>query len=256
VVYLYIQVRLDYYFFWRRNMLSYKNWKSLNESYDHSLGLAVPQSLGISSNTGSTLEELLAERKKMKKKMLGNTDMGNEDDDETGDGEMVEPTSLKDKLKDRGDDDMDGDDDDMDDDDGDDHGDEHGDDDEDAHDDNEGGDEEDGLDKANPLLSKIQMMKKKMKNKMKKKCSTGMKKKMKAEEVEVHSNEQNDFIQSISKMMSGGDGQTNWDGLGVRNEDQLLPYIDPNTGYAMNKEPGPGEVGYAPQGKVGDFFGN
>lgn len=105
---------------------------------------------------------------------------------------------------------------------------------------------------------------------MKKKCSSGksMKKKMaaeSAEETEAHDVEGNDFIQSIAKMMSGGDGQRNWDGISPKNEDALLPIIDPNTGYAIGNygdpapgegQPQPGEVGFAPQGKIGDFFGN
>ncbi|RDJ35515.1 MAG: hypothetical protein DWQ19_11910 [Crenarchaeota archaeon] len=210
-------------------MLSYKQWKTLNESFDTNLGLGQPQSLGVRSENGPTLDEfltLLDEKKKMKKKMLGEKPDVEIDveDDETGDGEMVEPSSVKDKKKidvdvdvnDEVEDDMD--DDDMDD-----------------MEDTEDMDDE-----------QLMMMKKKSKKKMKKCSSKKMKKKMKKENVEV-----DPWLQSVTNMLKYNDGKS-WDGLASQNEDALIPASDPNAEFAQ--EPGPGEVGYAPQGKVGDFF--
>ena len=71
-------------------MLSYKQWKMLNESImpSFNLGIANPSNLGIQSQSGYSMN--FEEAKKSKKKMFG------DDDDETGDGEMVEPASDKD----------------------------------------------------------------------------------------------------------------------------------------------------------------
>jgi len=76
-------------------MLSYKQWKQLNESVFGSfpLGLSQTQSLGISSNVeGAEIEgvELEEGRKKKKVKVV---------EDETGDGEVVAPASKKDEPK-------------------------------------------------------------------------------------------------------------------------------------------------------------
>ncbi|MFI5343967.1 MAG: hypothetical protein ACHQUC_07085 [Chlamydiales bacterium] len=240
-------------------MLSYEKWKTLNESFNVTLGLAAPLSLGIRSSTGATFEQLLDERRKMKKKMLGDRlDVRRDDDDEdeTGDGEMVEPTSIKDRLKD---------------DDGDDHGDEHGDDDEDM-DDMDHDHDEDDMDHdhdhdhddddmgKNRLLSKVQMMKKKMKSKMKKKMCSGskpkMKKKMAAEQAQEEPVLEDDFLKSLTNMMNGGEAVRYWDGM-PKNEDALFPAVDPNASLEKSEpsqagsEPKAGEVGYAPQGRVG-----
>lgn len=66
-------------------MLSYKQWKMLNESVfpSFNLGIANPSNLGVQSQSGFAMDI-----EEGKKKMLG--------DDETGDGEMVEPASEKD----------------------------------------------------------------------------------------------------------------------------------------------------------------
>jgi hypothetical protein len=71
-------------------MLSYKQWKSLNESAlsSFNLGLSAPNNLGIVSQFG--FEETKHEKKK-KKKMP------------TGDGEIVDPSSKKDEPKKSGD---------------------------------------------------------------------------------------------------------------------------------------------------------
>lgn len=91
-------------------MLSYKQWKTLNESIlpSFSLGIGNPSNLGLQSPF-STLEE---GKKKSKKKMWDDEDdaedvekddeekedeeEGDGEDAETGDGEVVEPSSEKD----------------------------------------------------------------------------------------------------------------------------------------------------------------
>lgn len=82
-------------------MLSYKQFKALNESVmpSFTLGLANPANLGINSPFGAFQEA----KKMAKKKMIG-------DEEESGDGEMVPPASEKDEPDvdvDMGDDDMD-----------------------------------------------------------------------------------------------------------------------------------------------------
>lgn len=71
-------------------MLPYKQWKMLNESVmpSYNLGIAKPSNLGLQSQFALGLEE---SKKKAKKKMFG------DDEDETGDGEMVEPSCEKDE---------------------------------------------------------------------------------------------------------------------------------------------------------------
>ena len=66
---------------WENNMLSYKNWKSLNESIlSRSLGISSPQSLGLVSPIHTEAEK--------NKKVI---------EDETGDGEVVPASSKKDE---------------------------------------------------------------------------------------------------------------------------------------------------------------
>ena len=219
------------------NMLSFKDWTLVKESFNVSLGIATPQSLGVIS---PSFEELLeAKKKSMKKKMFGDEEEVPEDDgeelgdevdaDESGDGEVVKPKSLKDDpdAEDMGGDEDEDKDEDMDD------------------------EEEDG---ANPLLMKMKKMKGKMKKKMsceKKKDDKPMKKKMAEEVQEIESN---DWLNSVSNMIKQTDGK-NWDGIST-NEDALLPRINPLTGEVMtdadvDAEPGPGEIGYAPQTRFG-----
>lgn len=216
-------------------MLTYKQYKSLNESFDCTLGLSQRQAVGVTSNAGPTLDEfmqLLDEKKKMKKKMLG--DMG---DDETGDGEMVEPSSLKDKKVVVDKDDMG------------DHDHDHDDDDDDMGDDDMGDDDGGDIDLKGLKGDKLMMMKKKMKNKMKK-CS----KKMKKEAAEETAPEVADdpWMQSVMGMLKG-DNERHWDGFSpLTNEDALIPASDPNKGL-VDEQPQPGDVGFAPQGRIGSF---
>lgn len=72
-------------------MLSYKQWKTVNESVmgGGCLGVSNPNSLGVMNKFG--LVEMA--KKKSKKKM----DFDMEDEDETGDGEVVDAASEKDE---------------------------------------------------------------------------------------------------------------------------------------------------------------
>lgn len=240
-------------------MLSFKDWKSLNESYDVSMGLTTPASVGVVAPGygGLSFEELLeAAKKKMKKKMMddeGNddededADVEDEDDAETGDGEVVEPSAIKDKEKPEDDDDEESDD-----------------------EDDEESDDEKEPEGKNPFLSnmkkKMNKMKKKMKEKMssdKKSCDK-MKKKMTAENsetIETIEPSNDPWLQSFKKMIANVD--TRNDGItDYTNEDAIMPYIDINTGLTGERPDTlpiaevPGQIGYAPQGKVGANFGN
>lgn len=91
-------------------MLSYKQFKALNESVmpSFTLGVANPANLGLSSPFAAFQEAKKMAKKKAKKKMIG-------DEEETGDGEMVMPSSEKDEPdvdvdtgEDMGDEDMGG----------------------------------------------------------------------------------------------------------------------------------------------------
>jgi hypothetical protein len=222
-------------------MISYKNWKSLNESFGFTtLGLAQPQNLGLTSNL-PTEEELLSEmkkkmaaiKKKMKKKMDG--DMGIAPDEDEGDGEMVAPAAKKDEnpdadkeaavdSEDGGDDsevvvkgkkvvDPSGDDETPDD---------------------AGGDEDKGDDTG--MAKELFMMKKKMKKDGKKdsKDKKDDKKEIKKEDA--------DWINSVQNML-GVPQTSNWDGFSPVGE----------VSVAVREEPAAGEVGFAPQGKVGSL---
>lgn len=87
-------------------MISYKEWKqfqNLQENFGFTLGLGVQQTLGVMGSNTKTSEEMLEEAKKKAKKMLAGSgdkpEMDDADDDESGDGEMVEPASPKDDPK-------------------------------------------------------------------------------------------------------------------------------------------------------------
>jgi len=212
-------------------MLSYKDWKSLNESYDFSLGLATPKSLGVMGGSAS-FEEII-EAKKMKKKMDldgedeesddSEEDNDEEDDAETGDGEVVDPSSPKDDAD----------------------SDDEGSDDESEGDESDDEESDDGEDKE--MSPAVMMMKKKMKNKMaskckeKKKCSK-MKKKMTSEDAT--------WWQSVHDMVGVPENNRHFDGV-TYGEDSLLPVIDPNTGLTANSPPMPGDVGFSPETRFG-----
>lgn len=92
-------------------MISFKQWQIVNESLMGSIpiGLGNPQNLGVVSNLG--LDESKAKKKKMEDDA---EEVDNEDDGETGDGEVVEPKSPKDNVKVSVEDDDDGEDEEMD----------------------------------------------------------------------------------------------------------------------------------------------
>lgn len=201
-------------------MLSFKDWKSLNESYDFSLGLATPNTVGIQSQSGfASFAELLEAKKKMKKKMFGDEEIPDEEDEEevevpeegdeeevedddaeTGDGEVVEPSAPKDKEMEP-----------------------------------EGG-----------KAAFLARMKKKMKKKM---AAEGTQAEPIADDAPAAEGTEDAWFQSIKSMITFQDPRN--DGLtDYTNEDALMPFIDPNTGFA--RKPVAGEVGFAPQGKIGE----
>lgn len=62
-------------------MIDYKRWKQLNESLGFPLSLKAPQTLGL-SGLGVDYNDLLDERKKGKKKMDGEINVGADDDND------------------------------------------------------------------------------------------------------------------------------------------------------------------------------
>ena len=210
-------------------MITFKQWQALNESYggDFTLGLAkVPTVATLGAVLGDPVEELDESKKKMKKKM-----------DVTAGEELAEKPELKkpvDDVKPEDDeDDIEDDDDDEDDDDT------------DVEDSDEGDEEEPMKGKEEPIMTPFMKKMKKMKKNLKK---------MKKEEQE--------WFNSVYSMLSGELNEKHWDGMGDRankkswdgftrlEEDSLIPPADPNNGLVG--EPGPGEVGFAPQARLGE----
>ena len=229
-------------------MLSYKNWKEINESLmgmgPITLGLSNPQNIAVvGSNTAGLEEEIegelestedwLAEAKKKmkilkkkinkaKKKMNG--DMEDEVPSDDGDGDD----------EDMGDDD--GDDEDVDDDDDSDSGDDDG----DSDSDDNGDDEDMGDGNGGGMFMKKGGKKKMghgyMKKGGKKKSGSYSKKKMKKE----------------AHWWASDPDPKNWDGISALDEDSLVPPTDPNADFdQQQEEPQPGDVGFAPDGRVG-----
>ena len=214
-------------------MLSYKTWRSINESSINEttlpVGLKTPQSVGVFGGY-ATFDELLEAKKKMKKKMDFGGDVPMDDDDEeedmdvdgaeTGDGEVVDAKAPKDEP------DVDVSDDEVDDDMGDEG-------DEDDEDDEEMDDEKISL-KPSMMKKPPMMMKKKSSKKMKK--------------------ENADFWNSLNNMMELPT-MKNFDGIAYGNvsEDALLPPLDPFTGHVLDSTPAPGEVGFAPDTRIGSL---
>jgi hypothetical protein len=238
-------------------MLSYQQWRTLNESFGGALGVSTPGNLGLVSSFGERydLDEKKSE-KKSKKKMHS--------EDETGDGEMVDAASEKDEpevdMEDGGcgegefcgkmskknmkksakkmwsdeDDaaeapaagekgkkvpaDLEGEEEDVD------------------MDDDMGGCGEEGEEVA------TFSGKKSCKNSSKK-SEKKSEKKMKAE-----STEEQDWWNSIKSMVNSNPNQKYGDGWSEYHEDALFAPAEPET--TAQKEPGPGEVGFAPQQKL------
>jgi hypothetical protein len=83
-----------------------------------------------------------------------------------------------------------------------------------------------------------------------------MKKKMKKEAAEPWTKEDADFLRSLRSQMGATQFNVNKDGWTEYQEDALLAPSDPNADVIDDEdEPGPGDVGYAPQGRVGSPLG-
>lgn len=83
-------------------MKSFREWKKINESYDFSLGIKTPGTVATTGNLTSFYDLLEAKKKAMKKKMELDAVNDDEENDSvpTGDGEVVNPKSVKDIPKD------------------------------------------------------------------------------------------------------------------------------------------------------------
>jgi hypothetical protein len=242
-------------------MLSYKNWKLINESFvgDAVLGIISPQSFLVSDapasmSTDEVLEEMKKKLAKAKKKM-------------NGDGEIVRPSAIKDADPDadkkaaldseEGDSET---------------PDPEGHEDAETPEEEEGEHEEgdEGEDDETPRRRRGEpteeapeddagsatemMMKKKMKkdgkcskcNKMPCKC-----KKMKKEEEDNMNQGDQAFFDSIRSMIEDFPSAKGWDGISEPSEIKEL-------NQAVREEPGkdnpqPGQVGYAPKGRLNNF---
>ena len=236
-------------------MLSYKNWKLLEESFGFSnLGIKYPQNLGSVGNLAG-LEEA-----KMKKKMLeddaevvkpeedekededeedvadvqvddADAEVESDDAEETeecGDKKMCCKGMKKKMKKESCDEDEEEEDEEED---------EEIEDAEEAAGEDLDGDDEEGEDPDHVAKIKGKTLEMPLLLGMKKKMKKKMVKKMKKEHV--------DRVASIKEMLSTDPNYKNWDGISVKKEDYLL------SPEAPAAAPGPGEVGYAPQTRFG-----
>lgn len=238
------------------NLLSYKQYKLLNETLGSpiTLGLARPNNLGLIGNnlTPEELEKIRLEESKRKKKKMDDGEEV-EIDAETGDGEVVDDEAAPPKDKPKGSDEggcdcdkftckkckkmkneakknMCGDDEDVEDVDVDD---------EDIDEDIDDDDEDDDEDVEDIEGGELGMMKKKMKKAMKKNAKKGMKK------------EESEWWNSVYSMLSANPSPKFSDGFTTVSEEYLLPpQDDPNQGLDAN-QPKPGELGFAPVGRIG-----
>jgi len=78
----------------------------------------------------------------------------------------------------------------------------------------------------------------------------GMKKKGKKKAKKKMTAENQEFLKSVNSMLNAPAEPKSWDGISKLKEDALLPPNDPNNGLA-DQGPGPGEVGYSPDTRVG-----
>ena len=234
-------------------MLKYKQWKQLNESFlgPVTLGLGNPQNLGITGNN-FTLEDLEAieeaAKKKGKKKMdIGDLDGGDvkidkvHDDEEELDDDEDKEFDAKKKVHDD-EEELEGDDEDL---------------------EGEEDDEENGGVKAKkvidlkgdegggaPMFAKKGGKGKKgcgKSGKGKKGCGKSGKGK------KCESAEEQDWWNSLTHQLSADPNRKFSDGteyLRVHAEDAINPPSDPNA-ELISDEPGPGEVGFAPENRVG-----
>jgi hypothetical protein len=81
-----------------------------------------------------------------------------------------------------------------------------------------------------------------------------LEKDMKKGKMKKETVEEDGFLSSLNNMMSDFSDVGNWDGVSVE-EMELTKRIEPDTddyGVSVGAEqPGPGEVGYAPQSRIG-----
>ncbi len=234
-------------------MLSYRNWKLINESAlpSFALGIKTPQSMtNFQSPFKETKKRMLLDDPEAKDDMLDvptdEDDMGDDMDRRyRGDEEEEDYDDFEDMDEIEDDEDLD---DEMDDDE--DLDDEMGDDEDldldDIGDEEEMGDDEDlddfGMD--NMSMKGIEDM-----NREDSLDRSSMRRKRpmmdeKPSRMFMKKESRDDFIDSLKKQMSG------------LREDALIPLEDPNMGLADKSDPKPGEVGYAPQGKIGNNFDN
>jgi hypothetical protein len=212
-------------------MISYKEYKQLQESFGFNLGVTTTQSLGLmgahtaAGEETQSYEQMLDEaKKKARKKMLagmGTAPMGDDDDDK--DGEVVDPAAVKDDPDAGSDDDAAT---------------------------TDGDDEEEGLDA--PKFSKKKMS-------GDDKCSECGKSPCKCSDVKKKFKEafldemEKDFFASLKSMMAPPKPRE----FKAVSEEILFNPSDPNFGLVANdaSEPlavaQPGEIGFAPDTILG-----
>jgi hypothetical protein len=241
-------------------MLSYKTWKELNEDVAITLGLGAAPKVGQVRSEAGFMGDMgmggdmgggdmgmgggeMPKLPKKKKKPFGDKDMGGEDQDFDPDSDAEEnPDDMGGEGGEEGDD-M-GDEEDMGDDLGGEEGDDMGGEEDHGHDDM-GGDDMGGMGKP-PLKKKPipDMQPSMMKKGMCKHCMKYMKK------------EDSDFLSSLKRQTGStkfsSDEAGDWHAV---TEDALIPPTDPNQAVVDQapSEPAsqPGQVGFAPQGRVG-----
>jgi len=207
-------------------MLSYKEWKELNESFGGPvpLGIGKQQAVGVvnSLSTIEDLESLEEAAKKKKKKMLADLE----------DKELeVSPddVDIDVDVDDEEDDVCPGKDDEVD-------------------IDVDVDDEEEEED-VPPMMAK-----KKMKGKMKKKMAKKGCKTCKASSKKMTKEDQ-EWYNSVKRQVDSDPNRKYNDGLPSISEDALLaPEQEPEADQMTPNEPQPGEVGYAPEQKIGWFL--
>lgn len=239
-------------------MLSYKQWKMVNES-TFALGLAVQPTVGIQAphELGFDEAKKMSKKKSKKKMHFG----GDEDEDISGDGEMVDPSSAKDSpdvdvdVDDEGGEEFGGCGGDKcgkmskkkskkkmwsdEDDEGEVEAPEEEEEDDDEEFEDEGGDEEKVVAKKKPPVSDEEVplfSKKKSKKKMKREGT-----------------EEEQWWASVKSMVTSNPNQKFGDGWTEYQEDALFSPVDQSNLTQAVREPQPGEVGFAPQQKLGQL---
>ncbi len=244
-------------------MLSFGQYKKLNENFGGPLGGTFTLGLGKTSvvggpvgATGIDWEAVKAEEAALEleeaKKCAKKCSKKKMDGDEGEDGELVDPKAPKDADSEDVSDDSDGDDsdDDSDDDSGDsDDGDDSGD--SDSGDDGDSGDSGDDGGSGKPPFMKKGMDMKMQSKKSSKKSAKKSAKKMTKEEVDEAA-----WWKSLKGQVGDFGHELYDDGLpkGTFQEDSLIAPTDANSGLAdTESEPAAGEPGFAPQTRIGEM---